>query len=482
MSIRINTNTTSINAHNNLLNTSDALSRSIERLSSGLRINRSADDPAGLVISENLRAQISGVTQAMANANDAVNLVKTAEGALSEVHSLLRTMRSLALHAANTGINDLTAVQADQTQINSAIESINRIAQQTQFGTKRLLDGTSGIAAAVTRSDYVAGMFVGGRIGDGSVITPSGAVELTVGTAAERATFVGTVATFADANELVGASGTIVINGASIQVSENESVQNVINKINDLTSATGVRASFNADHVELTTTQYGSQFSITASESTAILGFDGSTETGVDAAATVVYDKGGANETSVAFTGGVAAGESGLKLRDASGNIILLTENGNLNASADQIGTVTVGSLSFAVGANADQTVALSLGNVQASQLGTTVVASVTLASVDVTTATGANNALKVIDEAISQISTLRANLGSFQKQSLESTMRSLGVTKENLAASESAIRDTDMAAEMVSFTRSQILMQAGTAMLAQANAMPQQVLQLLRG
>ncbi|MCL6475145.1 MAG: flagellin, partial [Firmicutes bacterium] len=135
MSLRINTNTAAMNALRNLTNVSDNFARSIERLSSGLRINRGADDPAGLIISENLRAQMVGLAQATANAQDAANLVKTAEGALDEIHNLLRTMRQLAVHASNTGVNDLTAVQADQTQIRSALESLNRIAEQTQFGT-----------------------------------------------------------------------------------------------------------------------------------------------------------------------------------------------------------------------------------------------------------------------------------------------------------------------------------------------------------
>ncbi|MCC6443736.1 MAG: hypothetical protein IT210_09815 [Armatimonadetes bacterium] len=591
MSMRINTNTTSINAHNNLLQTSDSLSRSIERLSSGLKINRSADDPAGLVISENLRAQIGGVTQAMANANDAVNLVKTAEGALSEVHSLLRTMRTLAQHAANTGVNDLTAIQADQTQIKSAIDSINRIAQQTQFGTKKLLDGTSGISATVTKTSDVAALFIGGQVG-GNTITTAGAITLTVTQAATRSTYVASRAFGSGATTAMGTGGTVVVNGQSVSVQASDTAQTLINKINDISSITGVTAKLDSsNHLELTSINYGSNFKIAVTESAdGIINTTASTPTsntdGVDALATAVI-----GSTTVQFTGGVGANDSGLKMKDASGNSILLTETGNtaavtaeatagtaqtsalaadevltfsgnlfggtsvsldlttgdtqadiidainsndllkekIVASADSsgnlvitskeaglagnfsvvsdvaaaadstgigttpiagggsggnntVGSVSAGSLSFAIGANANQSEKLSLGNVQAYQLGNTVVASMTLATVDVTTATGANDAIKIIDEAISQVSGLRANLGAFQKQTLESNMRSLGIAKENLSASESAVRDTDMAAEMVSFTRSQILMQAGTAMLAQANSMPQQVLQLLRG
>ncbi|MCL6475220.1 MAG: flagellin, partial [Firmicutes bacterium] len=135
MSLRINTNITAMNALRGLGQTTEAFARSIERLSSGMRINRGADDPAGLIISENLRAQMVGMSQAVSNAQDAANLLKTAEGGLDEIHNLLRTMRQLAVHASNTGVNDQTALQADQTQIRSALESLNRIAEQTQFGT-----------------------------------------------------------------------------------------------------------------------------------------------------------------------------------------------------------------------------------------------------------------------------------------------------------------------------------------------------------
>src|SRR3954462_5499350 len=185
MSLRINTNVTALNALRNLDQTSSTVSKSIERLSSGLRINNASDDPAGLIISESLRSQIDGLNQAISNSQDATNLIKTAEGSLTEVNSLLRNVRQLAVHAANTGVNDQIAVQADQTQISSAIGSIQRIAEQTQFGTKRLLDGTSGTTASVVDTKNVAGASIGGTFG--GVSTQSGPVTITVNNAATRA-------------------------------------------------------------------------------------------------------------------------------------------------------------------------------------------------------------------------------------------------------------------------------------------------------
>jgi flagellin len=271
MALRINMNTSALNAHRQLSATDNALGSSIEKLSSGYRINRAADDPAGLAISENLRAQISGMGQAISNSSDAVNLIRTAEGALSEVHTLLRTMRNLALHASQTGTNDNTSIQADQTQIESARSALDRIAANTQFGNKVLLDGS--------------------------------------------------------------ASGLV-----------------------------------------------------------------------------------------------------------------------------------------FQVGANAGQTTTVNINSVKALDLGVSTL----------NVSTDAQAAITAIDDAIKTVSTLRAQLGASQ-QDLQSNITSLGVAKENIAASESSIRDADMASEMVTFTRNQILLQAGTAMLTQANQAPQALLSLLR-
>ena len=485
MSLRINTNTAAMTALRNLTNVSDNFIRSIERLSSGLRINRGADDPAGLIISENLRAQILGLAQATNNAQDAANLVKTAEGALDEIQNLLRTMRQLAVHAANTGVNDLNAVQADQTQIRSALESINRIAEQTQFGTKRLLDGTAGITAQVTDPVRLAGIFIGSTFNGQTV--QSGNVTISVTNPASRATIAGN-ATYSSVNSTVIATGgTVVINGQSITVSGNDTVQTLIDRINALTSVTGVSAMFSFAHssgvVYLTQVNYGANFRIEVHQSTTILFSSGNTTSsqGTDAVVTVQLNT-SAGVTSATFTGGRAAGDSGLKVKDSYGNTLLLTEAGNNTGVTNaKVAVVTAQSLVFQIGANAGQVARVSLRDTRAHQLGTTVVAGKSLQDIDVTTQQGAQDAIRIIDEAISQISQLRGNIGSFQKQVLESTIRSLNIARENLAASESAIRDTDIAEEVMNYTKLQILQQAGMAVLAQANAVPQSVLALLR-
>ena len=197
MELQINTNISALNSLRNLQNVNNAVSSSIQKLSSGLRINTAADDPSGLIISEGLRAQVDGLNQAISNSQEAGNVIKTAEGALSTVSDLLRNVRTLAVHAANTGVNDAVAVQADQTQIQSAIQSIERIAEQTQFGNKKLLDGTSGTTASVIDTKSVAGASIGSTFG--GVSTQSGPVTITVNNAATRASSVGT-ATYASIN------------------------------------------------------------------------------------------------------------------------------------------------------------------------------------------------------------------------------------------------------------------------------------------
>lgn len=480
MSLRINTNVIAMNVLRNVLNTSDNLARSVERLSSGLRINRASDDPAGLIVSESLRAQIVGLQQAVTNSQDASNLVKTAEGALEEIHTLLRSMRQLAVHANNTGVNDQAALQADQNQIRSALDSINRIAQQTQFGSKRLLDGTAGISSAVIDPTRLGGAFFTSTFN--GVSLASGVVSINVTQVAAQASIAGTT-TYASATSTVSA-GTIVINGQTIVTNGTETVQTLIDKINALSSVTGVTANLSGSSgvfsINLRHREYGANFSITLNDSNNLIGNAG-TVSGQNAVAQVeVQTANGA--TTALFTGGRTTGDSGLRLSDTYGNVLLLSEAGNVVSGSTFAGArITAGDLQFQIGANFGQWVRLSLNDVRTSQLGTGVVANKSLADIDVSATGGAEEAIKIIDAAIAQISKLRGDIGSFQRNILESNIRSLSVARENLSATESTIRDVNVADEMTNFTKLQILQQAGMAVLAQANLAPQAVLQLLR-
>ncbi|HLJ56359.1 MAG TPA: flagellin, partial [Chthonomonadaceae bacterium] len=417
--------------------------------------------------------------------------------ALSTVSDLLRNVRTLAVHAANTGVNDQVAVQADQTQISSAVQSIERIAEQTQFGNKNLLDGTSGTTASVVDTKAVAGASIGSTFG--GVSTQSGPVTITVNNAATRAQAVGT-ATYASINASIstvngtttGSGGSIVLNGQSISVSGSDTVQTLINKINNLSGSTGVSANFTfgngSGSVVLTQQSYGGNYKINEAESANLVSTGATNSlsaTGLNATITVQAQtlvNGAVQTTSSTFVGGRSSTDSGLRATDNYGNSILLTEAGNTTATSnDGAATVTAGAVQFQVGANAGQTVSTSLGNIRTTNLGNTSVAGSNLSLIDVTTATGANNALKITDEAIGQVSQLRANLGAFQTNTLDTTVQYLGVGVENLQASTSQIRDTNVAAEVVNLTKNQIIQQAATSVLAQANSAPQQVLALLR-
>ena len=483
MGLFINTNTTALNALRNLSAVSQSVSTSTERLSSGLRINHASDDPAGLIISESLRSQVDGLNQAISNSQDATNVIKTADGGLSQVNALLRNIRQLAVHAGNTGVNDAVAVQADQSQIASAIGSIDRIATQTQFGTKHLLDGSSGTTASVVANNLISGIFIGGSFGGGSTV--SGNVTVSSVVAATRATNSGTVTYASGLASQITVPSTLIINGQTVNATTADTVQSLINKINNLASTTGVSADLVANKITLTTQAYGSNAQLNVSESAATGGFAATSTAGIDASAQVSTQalvNGATTTLTVTFTGGRSATDDGLHLSDTSGNSLVLTEAGNLNgATATQVGVVTSGSVQFQIGANAGQTVQVSLGNIRTVNLGADVLASQSLSTVDVSTAVGANNAIQIADRAITQISQLRASLGAFQNNTLNSTISYLGVGSENLSASESQIRDTNVAAEVVSLTKNQIIQQAATSVLAQANSQPQQILKLLQ-
>ena len=307
MSLRINNNIESMNAHRSLLMNDRALSKSLERLASGQKVNRAADDPAALVISEHMRAQVSGMEQAIRNNEVAISLVQTAEGSMNEISSILVSLRQRAISAANVGASDQDMIDANQAEIENALASIDRVVSTTQFGHYKLLDGTN---AAKTETNE-----------DGSISTQEG--------------------------------------------------------------------------------------------------------------------------------------------------------------------------LRFHVGPNAEHMASTSIRDMSTSALGRATVPEgempnksnfMSLADIDVRNEQGAQDALAIIDQSLTEVATVRGDLGAFQKHTLESNLTSLQVAAENMTAAESTIRDTDMAQELATFTRNQIMTQSATAMLAQANAMPQHVLRLLNG
>jgi len=368
MALRINQNIAAYNAHRNLTLTDSLLSKSLERLSSGLRINRAADDAAGLSISEKLRSQVRGLQQAVRNAQDGISLIQTAEGALQETHAILQRMRELAVQAANGTLTDADRT-AIQSEVSNLIEEVTRIANSTKFNGETLLDG--------------------------------------------------------------GLGSSINVVGTSL------APEYGISKVESLGAAAGdYYLSFDSADNELTLSD-------------------------------------GTNSETVVVT--VPTGKFDTAVVTFSRFSVAVTINSALTAdiaSGDGEFSVSAGSMDLHIGAYNGETINVSIGDMRASALG--------INTVDVSTVSGAESAINALDLAISEVSEQRSQLGAVQNR-LEHTIANLGVAVENISASESRIRDVDMAAEMVNFTRQQIMIQAGTAMLAQANAVPQTVLQLLR-
>jgi flagellin len=498
----INQNIASLNAQRNLALNSTRLQSSIERLSSGLRINRGADDPSGLIVSEMLRAQVSSLDVAQKNALEGVNLIKTAEGALNETNSLLRQMRDLAVAAASDSNNTDSGRVALQQRLSSALTTLNAIADRTTYGGRKLLDGSAGTKSTVADTAHVSSaslVLSDQSAGWANVHVTTAAEQATVATAA--ATVTSAVTTFAadmtkfDALDEValyvnGTKVNITTNGQNTNIGDATTWQDIVDAVTAQQSALGVTATANAGGTfSVTSLGYGADQHVSIeyrkvtdsggdmdiSEALSGAGEDlFAADAGVDAVGDLHFDGGAA----VNFTTG-----SGLTLSNATYGSVTLTAAGNAVGDWDSAIYAEQGELSFQIGINAGETASMSIRNCATSELGKGVDGTYTsLATLDISTVAGASAALAVIDGAIGEVSTLRGSLGAFQTNQLEAQARSLAVARENLAASESAIRDTDFAKEMSEYTTSQILVQSAVSFLSQANGLPNNVLSLIRG
>ncbi len=508
MSLRINHNTSAINSHRNLEANQAAMGKTLERLSSGLKINRASEGPASLVISEQMRAQIAGLTQAIDNSETAISLVQTTEANMAEIANLLVNMRQLAIHASNEGVNDQVMLEADQKEIENALFTINRIANQAQFGQKKLLDGSRG-ASGVTTGENLE--FVGATLDTGD--SRENGFEVKVNELATQARATGTVAL---TEEIVkaGESLTVIENGKMAVYTSNadDTAETMIQNLRSELARKGLNVEVNlneAGTIEVNHKEYGSEYSFQVMSSTAgILSQEGgeinTAEYGKDIKGTI-------NGESAVGKGQVLTGVEGAKCvdglsirytGDAEGKLLdpgcvvadMEIEEGmeaeekppmEIPADGIAVGRVFVSqnSMKFQVGGNMGQTVGISVTSANPETLARGVVNKTgyrSLNDIDVRSFQGAQDALKMIDAAIDEISSARGNMGAFQKNTLEANLSNIRIANENLISSESVIRDVDMAKEMATFTRNQIMTQSATAMLAQANQLPQNVLQLL--
>ena len=472
MSLKLANNVGAIAAQHNLTRTSGALGKSLERLSSGLKINRGADGPAGLVISEKHRAQIAGLKTAIDNTEKGVSVIQTAEGALNEINSLLVKVRGLALDSANTAVNDTDALAANQAEISNALDTINRIANNTQFGTKKLLDGSAGLTGLTNDTDVT---FL-----KATSDTTAGSYAVAVTTVGERAEVIATTAQGATA---LAQDEVITVNGVNITLQAGLDRAGVQARINEFTGQTGVVAEDDdttATATRLRTETFGSSASIDVVSNFAGAGSAGFTtalesDSGVDVEGTI-----GGNAAS--GSGAVLTGTAGA----STGIEVLLAADGTdaLNTVTGAQGNVTVSdnSLTFQIGANQNQTVDISIDRANPTGLGLGVANNqfTSLNDINVTSQSKAQDTLAVVDQAIDEISNLRGTLGAFQQNTLEATASNLRATLENTVNAESIIRDTDFAEEISNFTKYQAMVQAGTNVLGNANQTSQLVLSLL--
>lgn len=469
----INTNVMSLNAQRNLNTSSKAMALSIQRLSTGLRINSAKDDAAGLAISERMTAQIKGMNQAARNANDGISLAQVAEGAMQETTNILQRMRELAVQSANSTNNssDRASIQSEVSQLQSELD---RIALNTEFNGQRILDGSFSSASfqvganANQTIDFAIGSVKSSSMGGiaqetGTEVSAATATDITLAVGGGSATTVSTSASFTDGTykdatsayakaaamndagvagvsvtastegtQTVGGIGgtaadtyTLAINGVSVYSGAdvavaltNTALRDAINSVSD---QTGVIASLN-----------GGDMTLTANDGSNILVAESGT--------------------------GWTAGTDGLSVTGGDFDGVL---RGTLSISAPN--TITVGGTVATVGLSAS--IAKDTTGID---------------SVDVSTAEGAQTAILRLDSALNTVTTNRAQMGALQNR-FESTIANLQSVSENLSAARSRIQDADFAAETANLTKNQIMQQAGTAMLAQANSLPQSVLSLLQ-
>ena len=463
---RINTNVASLIAQRVYRKNNDATNLSLERLSTGLRINRGSDDPAGLIVSENLRAEKVGITAAIDNAERASNIIGTAEGGLNEVSVLLNELQSLVSSSANSGGLSAEEKQANQLQVDSILNTINRIAQSTNFQGKKLLNGALDYTTSGVTSTEVENLRINGaRLPEGAtqnvvvqVVTSAQTASLTYGGGAISGDTV-TV-------EVGGNVGTEMLSFAS-----GTTISSIADAINAVRDATGASATVSGTDLVVNSIEYGSSQFVTLKALAGTFTLTDTKDEGRDAVVTV----NGANATV-----------DGIKVSYRSSNLDVefdLDANFNLAGTTDF--QITGGGATFALGSKVTETDKASIGiaSVSTGSLGNDGLGYLS------SLGTGGNNSLtsdnlisaqKILDKAIKQVSQLRGRLGAFQKFTIGSTINALGIAYENVSASESAIRDTDFAEETSKLTRSQILSQASQTVLAQANATPQSALALL--
>lgn len=485
---RINSNVPSLISQRHLQISQRSLSTSLERLSSGLKINRGADNPAGLIVSERLRSEISAVNQAVNNSARAINVIATTEGALDEVQTLLTDINGLLVEAANRGAFSDDEIAANQLQIDNAIDSITRIANTTTFAGRKLING---------ELDYVTSGIVSTELADVNVQAAAFGtqsfvpVDVNITASAQQGVlnFSGPAITSSVTFDLRGPDGIVTLtfpaSATTVQIAA---------AINSNVDATGVIASAvgtgGSAGLSIISKEYGQNAFVSVTEIgsnnrmplTDSNGATNSRDAGVDVSATI----NGINATSDGLN--ISFSSRFLKVE-----MIVDEQFGNgSQALGSSSFAITEGGSLFQLGPQVNTNLQENIGvkNMQANKLGNSIVGFLSelksgqrLALLNYKSNESVfNEGSKVVDEAITQVAVNRGRLGAFERNTLQTNIRQLQITAENLTASEAVIRDTDFASETSELTRAQILVQAGNSVLAIANAQSQNVLTLLGG
>ncbi|MFO0829911.1 MAG: flagellin [Phycisphaerales bacterium] len=491
---RINTNVSSLVAQNNLARSSADLNVRLQRLSTGLRINRGADDPAGLIVSERLRSEIRGLDQAIDNSERASSVIATAEGYLAEVADLLNSIKSLVVKSSNTGGVSPEEVEANQLEIDSAIESITRISNTASFAGLQLLNGSLSYLTSGVQSSEITGLDVHSvQFGNASNIAVN--VEVTQSAQVGQLFLSGNRPGYTGVLE---SSVTLEIAGPlgvqSLTFVSGTALSAVVAGVNLVRDTTGVSASLvsatnQSSGMVFSSQNYGSEAFVSVKK----LGQGGNFFATYDTQGgnAVQYDNG--RDVQAIVNGAVATGD-GLKVSLNTPSLALSMDLsaafGTTVSGTPSSFRITGGGATFQLGPNvsAAQQTGVGIKSIAATRLGGTDVAGVRYyldslksGQPNSVIAGGTTNASSILDNAITEVSVIRGRLGAFERNTVQTNVRSLQIGRENITSSESKIRDADFAAETAALSRSQILQQAGTSVLATANTSAQNILRLLQ-
>lgn len=494
--MRINNNMSAVITNKQLLRTENNLTKSMERLSSGLKINHAKDNPAGMAISNKMQAQIDALDRASSNASDGTSVLQIADGALNETSAILQRMRELSVQAAN-GTNSLEDKQAIQDEIEALKDEVNRISKDTEYNSKSLLDGSLDTRVYTDNANV-------SRVNISDYVNP-GKYEITIKQpaatkATDNATNVGIEST---STGTIDVSGTISINGYSVDIDKNDTKAEVYEKIRaaaevgeaemktDDGKFTGLQASRYGSSASLVLTFSGKDGVTTTADFAAALGY--TTDLTTDAkTGTMTYDaaKAGNSGTDAEVelsVGKVIAGTTDTSIFSSTatvatdGNRVTITDRDGFSMSflakegktgKTVLDVTDIGNMTLHIGANEHQNMDVRIQEISCETL--------YIDDLDVTSVTGADRAISALDDAIAMVSDARSKIGAYENR-LEYATSSLDTFEENMTDAMSRLTDVDMAEEMTNYTQYNVLQQAGVSVLSQANDLPQNVLSLLQ-